>query len=79
MPDADLKKYEYLWDGTQSGWVLLQAPHLEGGLCIFNKVGRVLLHVESAELNQGLCERLKQKGVEVLDAIPKGEVEVKPM
>ena len=77
MTEDDLKKYSYLWDGTDPGWVLLRAPDLTGGLCIYNKRGAIL-HVESSELNQSLCQRLKQAGVEILDAVRPGEVAVRP-
>jgi len=76
MTEDELNHYGYLWDGTQHGWVLLRAPHLEGGLCIYNKTRRTLLHIESNDLNLALCERLKQKGVEILDNIPPGDVVV---
>jgi hypothetical protein len=78
MTDIDLQKFSYLWDGTNPGWVLLRAPNLRGGFCIYNKIGRSLLHVESSELNKVLCERLKEKGIEILEAVPPGEVVVKP-
>jgi len=78
MTESDFKRYDYLWDGTDPGWVLLKAPLLPGGLCIYNKIGRVLFHIESSELNQALCERLKQKGTETLDTVPAGEITVKP-
>jgi len=78
MSEEILKKYSYLWDGKDRSWVLLRSPSLPGGLCIYNKEKNSLLHVESNELNQALCERLKQKGCEVLDTVPAGKIVAKP-
>jgi hypothetical protein len=78
MNEQDLKKYNYLWDGADPGWVLLKAPELAGGLCIYNKRKQALLHIESSDLNAALCEQLKKKGVEILGNVLPGEVVVKP-
>jgi hypothetical protein len=78
MNDDDLEKYKYLWDGTDPGWVLVKAPKLAGGFCIYNKQGRTILHVESKDLNVALCEQLRKKGVEILDQVLPGKVDVKP-
>jgi len=69
---SNLEKYRYLWDGGDKGWVLLRAPELPGGYCVFNKVRSVLLLVESSELNLQLCKRMRNAGCEVLEDQPKG-------
>ena len=78
MGEYDLNRYSYLWDGTQPGWVLLRAPELAGGLCIYNKRGQALLHVESSDLNSALCEELRRRGAEILDHVLLGDVVVNP-
>jgi len=69
MPDTE-SKYSYLWDGSQTGWVLLAAPELPGNYCIFNKETSVLLKVARADLNLKLCERMRAAGCEVLEEPP---------
>jgi hypothetical protein len=70
-----IQQYEYLWKRNDPNWVLLKAPNLLGGYCVFNKLGH-LLHIESAEVNEAVCKRMKDGGCEVLDSIPKTEVTV---
>jgi hypothetical protein len=78
MNEKDLEKYSYLWDGSDPDWVLLRAPEVAGGLCVYNKNGRALLLVESSDLNMALCEELKRNGVEILENPLPGQAVVKP-
>ena len=74
-----LGQFQYLWDGSQPGWVLLKAPDLPGGYCVFHKSGRILFHMENGELNQAICEKMKAHGCEIIDKVPPGDVEVTPL
>ena len=67
---------EYLWDGSSPGWVLLKAPDLAGGYCVFHKTNRVLLHIESGETNEAVCRKMKESGCEILEELPPGNAEV---
>jgi hypothetical protein len=76
MSDLE-RKYGYLWDGSDEGWVLLRAPELPGGYCVFNKKRMVLLHVDSGDLNMRPCERMREAACEALEDQRKGpEVQV---
>jgi hypothetical protein len=67
---ADLiQQYEYLWKQTDRNWVILKAPDLLGGYCVFNKHGSVLL-IENAQINEAVCKKMKEAGCEILDNIP---------
>lgn len=73
------KEYHYLWDGSEPGWVLLREPMLPGGFCAYHADNRTLLHIENDDVNAAVCLRMKQEGVEIIDAIPPGEVQVRPI
>ena len=64
-----IQQYEYLWKKTDPNWVLLKAPDLPGGYCVFNKLGSVLL-IENAEVNEAVCKHMKDYGCEVVESIP---------
>jgi hypothetical protein len=66
-----LDEFAYLWNGSQPDWVLLTAPGLLGGYCVFNSQERRLLHIDSDEFNAALCQRMKEAGCEVLKELPK--------
>ena len=76
MKDETLAEYRYLWDGTTTGWVLLKAPDLPGGYCVFHKTNRTLLHIESATVNEAICRKMKESGCEVLEDMPPGNAKV---
>jgi hypothetical protein len=67
----DLREFSYLWDGSVRGWVLLRAPDLAGGYCVFNEAHSTLLHIEDEELNEALCQQMKAAGCRSIDEIPK--------
>lgn len=66
----NIDDYSYLWDGAQSGWVLLVAPEMLGGFCIFNSLENTLLHIDDECFNQALCEKMREAGCEILDNFP---------
>ena len=72
----NIEEYAYLWNGSEEGWVLLKAPDLRGGYCIFNRRSSALLHIDDADLNMLLCERMRDAGCDVLDNLPKEMPEI---
>jgi hypothetical protein len=60
--------YEYLWNRTDSNWVLLRVPHSDR-YCIFNKLGSVLL-IEDDAMASEICTRMKNAGCDILETIP---------
>lgn len=67
-----LAEYRYLWDGSRPGWVLLKAPDLPGGYCVFHKINRTLLHIDDSNVNEAVCGKMKENGCEVLEQMPPG-------
>lgn len=63
-----LKQYSYLWNGSEEGWVLLELE--PDSLCIVNEITGILLHIESDELNQELCKRLRELGTKTITEMP---------
>ena len=63
-----IQVYEYLWQRTDSNWVLLKSP-IDDGYCIFNKQGHILI-IEADELNEAVCKRMKDAGCEILETLP---------
>jgi len=78
MSSDPLAQYKYLWDGSEPGWVLLKAPNLPGGYCVFHKAKQILLHIESANTNEAVCKRMKESGCEVLEKLPSSTAAVRP-
>jgi len=76
MNSDALAKYWYLWDGSSPGWVLLKVPELPGGYCVFHKVDRTLLHIESSTENDVVCKKMKENGCEVFEDMPPGNAAV---
>lgn len=72
MNDEALAEFEYLWDGSSPGWVLLKAPDLAGGYCVFHKTNPSVLLIERDEINEAVCRKMKESGCEVLDEMPPG-------
>jgi hypothetical protein len=72
----NVQNYSYLWDGSQLGWVLLSAPDLAGGYCIFNNLKSTLLHIDDETLNETLCKRMKESGCDIVDEFESAPVDV---
>lgn len=70
MREDALVKYRYLWDRSSPNWVLLEAPDLPGGYCVFHKTKHTLLHVDDSNLNAAICKRMKASGCEILKHMP---------
>lgn len=67
---ANIESYSYLWDGSQPGWVLLKAPALEVGYCIFNVSSSTMLHIDDEQLNTALCNSMIEAGCPMMDDLP---------
>lgn len=70
MSDDSLAELSYLWDGSDPGWVLLKAPDLQGGYCVFHKINRTLLLIERSSTNEAVCKKMKETGCEILEDLP---------
>ena len=70
--DDEVAKYDYLWNGSNPGWVLLKAPDLAGGYCVFHKSNHVVLLIESSRVNDAVCRKMQEAGCEVLEQLPPG-------
>jgi cell wall assembly regulator SMI1 len=71
MHDKALAELEYLWDGSSPGWVLLKAPDPAGGYCVFHK-----LLIESDEIKEAVCRKMRESGCEILEEMPPGNTDV---
>ena len=71
-------EYDYLWNGTQSGWVLVRcyADDQEAEYMVYNELKGKMLLIEDTEALRLVCERLKSSGVTVLEEIPKKEFDI---
>ena len=73
-----LGEYEYLWNGTQSGWVLVRCNVVDSDVeyIIFNEQRSRMLLIEDSEVQRLVCERLLSLDVRVLDEVPRKEFDV---
>jgi len=73
-----LREYEYLWNGSESGWVLVCCDPVDTfiGYLIYNKQKSTALVVEDSEIQRCVCEKLLALGTEVLEELPKTEFDV---
>ena len=60
---TELEKYSYLWDGSESGWVVLKDKYK---YTIFNKETKMMLLVEDEDLNNRLAAYMILNGCEVI-------------
>ena len=73
-----LDEYDYLWNGTQSGWVLLRsnAGDEDAKYVVYNEQRSRMLLIEDSEVQRLVCEQLLSRGVKVLAEVPKREFDV---
>jgi hypothetical protein len=71
-----LKQFDYLWDGSSSGWLLVSDEEDQNHYSIFNEQTSVLLHIEDSLIHKAVCDRLLSLGVKVLDHIPPTEFNI---
>ena len=75
----ELSEYEYLWDGSDPGWVLVAEDDAEPGVkfVIYNKKRKTMLLIEDASVSKAVNERMLSIGVEILPEVPKTEFQLK--
>jgi hypothetical protein len=61
----DIEKYSYLWDGTQSGWVLVKDAEFPDETFIVNRTKGSHLHIDDPILKKSVCVRMLDAGVSV--------------
>ncbi len=71
-----LTEYRFLWDGSNPGWVLLKTSGHPSGYCVFNRIHSTLLHIESSEVKEAVCKKMKELGCEILEEVTPGPVKV---
>ena len=59
--------------GTEPGWVVLEDNNSQ---CVFNERYSTFLHTSSDEVNQELCQLMKEKGAKIIQKIPEGEIKI---
>lgn len=70
---TNLKSYEYLWDGSEPGWVLLRESNENGeeiGYAVFNRRTAMMLIIEDNFDHAAVVEQMLKAKVDVLDQIP---------
>lgn len=78
MNDDVANEYAFLWDGTESGWVVVKSAESSSGRYIFNLATRSMLLVEIDALNEELCDQMLRAGCALLEGIPEPELPWKP-
>lgn len=74
-----LSEYKYLWDGSESGWVLIKTPNNSGDYTVFNKFNRVFLHFDDPKIKEIICNEMIKRNCEQIDDFPQaGEAIVTP-
>jgi hypothetical protein len=78
--EKDLKEYEYLWNGSSPGWVLVRDreddPRESGQYAIYNEMTSMLLLIEDSHIHNKVCDRLLSLKAKILDRIPRGKFKV---
>ena len=60
---SNIEEYSYLWDGSQSGWVVLKDVYEN---TIFNKETKSVLLVEDEDLNNRLAAMMIMNNCQVI-------------
>jgi hypothetical protein len=73
-----LKEYEYMWNGSSVGWVLVRFNEADGGVeySIYNKKTKMVCIIEDDEIHKMVCNKLLSLGTEVLPNIPQSEFSI---
>ena len=72
MDQIQVESYAYLWNGSQTGWVLVRRED-PSDFSIYNEQTRMLLVVDDEEIRKQLLSELTGRKVKVLSTIPSGE------
>jgi hypothetical protein len=71
-PDS-LDEFAHLWDGSEPGWMLWEVPDKPGTYLPINTLTRMAKIIEIDEINERVCQRMKESGCEVLKEPPKDQ------
>jgi hypothetical protein len=73
-----LSQYEYLWNGTSPGWVLVRSHvgEKESPYVVFNERTSMLLLIENRRTHEAVCEQLLSLGAKVLDRMPRADFRI---
>ncbi len=66
---SEIAEYEYLWDGSQPGWCLVQlklAPSDQPAYSIYNQPDSTALIIEDDSIFDGVIQRMLAEGCRVL-------------
>ncbi len=66
----EIEDFSYLWADPTGDWVLLRAPDLANGLCVFNRTMMTLKSISSSALNTAICEKMLEAGCTVIEKLP---------
>ena len=75
---SNLADYQYLWNGTKPGWVLVQSDDCdaEASHVVYNKQRKTMLIIDDADILRAIVEQMLARGVEILPEIPKTEFRI---
>lgn len=72
----EINKYNYLWNGSQPGWVILETQ--EGHPCVFNEIEGTLLHIEEEHINKKICQHMKDLRIKTIKKVPIVDLKIEP-
>ena len=73
-----LKEYEYMWDGSSVGWVLVCCDDTDDSseYSIYNKKTKMACIIEDDAIHNMVCDKLLSLGTEVLPKMPQAEFSI---
>ena len=69
----DINKYDYLWNGSESGWCLLKSDDMDE-YSIVNEINSIVLHIDAQKLKELLCNEMLSKDIKTIKTLPKVEI-----
>jgi hypothetical protein len=69
---TNLHDYGHLWNGSESGWVLVRGISQPDRFNVYNLETRMMLVIENEQLAKRIHERMLAEGATVIDEIPPG-------
>jgi hypothetical protein len=73
------KRYSYLWDGSEPGWVLVKISDSKSGYLPFNRQTSRAVCIEIDEDNLAVCQRMRAAGCEIVESIMPRMATVTPL
>lgn len=67
----DSSKYGFLYDGSRPNWILVV---IDGRTKIYNAADHVILNAFAPDLESEIIERMKKRGIRILESLPGGKV-----